>query len=208
MELDLAVLKKTPPHSLEAEKTVLGGILVNNAHLNIVLSSITPEDFYKENHRLILETMINLMDKGQPIDLLTLSEELQKAGRLEEVGGAAYLASLMDGVPRSLNISYYAQIIKEKSLLRKLILSSSKIINSSYEQQVDPDTLISEAQQAIVEIAEEKIRPGFIPLASLTGPMLETIRQLVERKEAVTGVPSGFIDLDNLTAGFHPQNLL
>jgi len=208
MELDLAVLKKTPPHSLEAEKTVLGGILVNNAHLNIVLSSVTPEDFYKENHRLILETMINLMDKGQPIDLLTLSEELQKAGRLEEVGGAAYLASLMDGVPRSLNISYYAQIIKEKSLLRKLILSSSKIINDSYEQQVDPDTLISEAQQAIVEIAEEKIRPGFIPLASLTGPMLETIRQLVERKEAVTGVPSGFIDLDNLTAGFHPSEFI
>jgi len=148
------------------------------------------------------------MDKGQPIDLLTLSEELQKAGRLEEVGGAAYLASLMDGVPRSLNISYYAQIIKEKSLLRKLILSSSKIINDSYEQQVDPDTLISEAQQAIVEIAEEKIRPGFIPLASLTGPMLETIRQLVDRKEAVTGVPSGFVDLDNLTAGFHPSEFI
>ncbi|MBP6059842.1 MAG: replicative DNA helicase, partial [Candidatus Saccharicenans sp.] len=208
MELDLTVLKKMPPHSLEAEKTVLGGILVNNAHLNIVLSSVTPEDFYKENHRLILETMISLMDKGQPIDLLTLSEELQKAGRLEEVGGAAYLASLMDGVPRSLNISYYAQIIKEKSLLRKLILSSSKIINDSYEQQVDPDTLISEAQQAIVEIAEEKIRPGFIPLASLTGPMLETIRQLVDRKEAVTGVPSGFVDLDNLTAGFHPSEFI
>jgi len=208
MELDLAVLKKTPPHSLEAEKTVLGGVLVNNAHLNIVLSSVAPEDFYKENHRLILETMISLMDKGQPIDLLTLSEELQKAGRLEEVGGAAYLASLMDGVPRSLNISYYAQIIKEKSLLRKLILSSSKIINDSYEQQVDPDTLISEAQQAIVEIAEEKIRPGLIPLASLTGPMLETIRLLAERKEAVTGVPSGFIDLDNLTAGFHPSEFI
>ena len=114
----------------------------------------------------------------------------------------------MDGVPRSLNISFYTQIIKEKSLLRKLILSSSKIISDSYEQQVDPDTLISEAQQAIVEIAEEKIRPGFIPLGSLTGPMLETIRQLVDRKEAVTGVPSGFVDLDNLTAGFHPSEFI
>jgi replicative DNA helicase len=114
----------------------------------------------------------------------------------------------MDGVPRSLNISYHAQIIKEKSLLRKLILSSSRIINDSYEQQVDPDTLISEAQQAIVEIAEEKIRPGFIPLGSLTGSMLETIRQLADRKEAVTGVPSGFIDLDNLTAGFHSSEFI
>ncbi|MDD8020288.1 MAG: replicative DNA helicase [Acidobacteriota bacterium] len=208
MELDLAVLKKTPPHSLEAEKTVLGGILVNNAYLNVVLSSLTSEDFYKDNHRQILDTMVKLMDKGQPIDLLTLSEELQKSGHLEEVGGAAYLASLMDGVPRSLNIGYYSQIIKEKSLLRKLILSSSRIINDSYEQQVDPDTLISEAQQAIIEISEEKIRPGFIPLGTLTDPMLGTIRQLVDRKEAVTGIPTGFFDLDNLTAGFHPSEFI
>ncbi|MCI4445023.1 MAG: replicative DNA helicase [Candidatus Aminicenantes bacterium] len=208
MELDLTVLKKSPPHSLEAEKTVLGGILVNNSYLNVVLTSLTPEDFYRDAHRLILEKMVVLMDRGQPIDLLTLSEEIQKSGNLEEIGGAAYLASLMDGVPRSLNIEYYVQIIKEKSLLRKLILSSAKIINSSYEQQADPDTLISEAQQAIVEIAEEKIKPGFIPLGLLTTSMLETINQLVERREAVTGVPTGFVDLDNLTAGFHPSEFI
>lgn len=208
MEVDLTVLKKTPPHSLEAEKTVLGGILVNNSYLNVVLSSLSPEDFYKDAHRLILEKMIALMDKGQPIDLLTLSEEIQKSGQLEEIGGAAYLASLMDGVPRSLNIEYYVQIIKEKALLRKLILSSAKIINSSYEQQVDPDTLISEAQQAIVEIAEEKIKPGFVPISVLAPSMLETIRVLAERREAVTGIPTGFIDLDNLTAGFHPSDFI
>ncbi|HEK85498.1 MAG: replicative DNA helicase [Candidatus Saccharicenans sp.] len=208
MELDLTVLKKTPPHSLEAERTVLGGILVNNSYLNVVLTSLTPEDFYRDAHRLILEKMVTLMDRGQPIDLLTLSEEIQKSGNLEDIGGAAYLASLMDGVPRSLNIEYYVQIIKEKSLLRKLILSSAKIISSSYEQQVDPDTLISEAQQAIVEIAEEKIKPGFIPLGVLTTSMLETIHQLAERREAVTGVPTGFIDLDNLTAGFHPSEFI
>jgi primary replicative DNA helicase (EC 3.6.1.-) len=113
MELDLTVLKKSPPHSLEAEKTVLGGILVNNSYLNVVLTSLTPEDFYRDAHRLILEKMVVLMDRGQPIDLLTLSEEIQKSGNLEEIGGAAYLASLMDGVPRSLNIEYYVQIIKK-----------------------------------------------------------------------------------------------
>lgn len=208
MELDLTVLKKTPPHSLEAEKTVLGGILVNNAYLNSVLSQIAPEDFYRDAHRQILEGMIRLMDRGQPIDLLTLSEELQKAGMLEEIGGAAYLASLMDGVPRTLNIEYYAQIIKEKSLLRKLILSSARIINTSFEQQADADTLISEAQQAIVEIAEAKIKPGFVPVGTLTGEMLETIRLLAERREAVTGVPTGFIELDNLTGGFHPSEFI
>ncbi len=208
MELDLTVLKKTPPHNLEAERTVLGGILINNAYLNVVLSLLNPEDFYRDSHRQILERMVALMDRGQPIDLLTLSEELQKSGLLEEVGGAAYLASLMDGVPRTLNIEYYVQIIKEKSLLRKLILSSARIINTSYEQQVDADTLISEAQQAIVEIAEEKIKPGFIPVGILAGSMLETIRQLTERREAVTGVPTGFVDLDNLTAGFHPSEFI
>ncbi|MCX8159511.1 MAG: replicative DNA helicase [Candidatus Saccharicenans sp.] len=208
MELDLTVLKKTPPHSLEAEKTVLGGILVNNAYLNVVLSQLAPEDFYRDAHRQILEGMVALMDRGQPIDLLTLSEELQRRGGLEEIGGAAYLASLMDGVPRTLNIEYYAQIIKEKSLLRKLILSSAKIINTSYEQQTDADTVISEAQQAIVEIAEEKIRPGLVPIGSLTGEMLETIRILAERREAVTGVPTGFIELDNLTGGFHPSDFI
>lgn len=208
MELDLTVLKKTPPHSLEAEKTVLGGVLVNNAYLNVVLSQLAPEDFYRDAHRQILEGMVALMDRGQPIDLLTLSDELQRRGLLEEIGGAAYLASLMDGVPRTLNIEYYAQIIKEKSLLRKLILSSARIINTSYEQQTDADTVISEAQQAIVEIAEEKIKPGLVPIGSLTGDMLETIRLLAERREAVTGVPTGFIELDNLTGGFHPADFI
>lgn len=208
MELDLTVLKKTPPHSLEAEKTVLGGILVNNTYLNVVLSTINVDDFYKDAHRTILEKMIILMDRGQPIDLLTLSEELSRAGQLDEVGGASYLASLMDGVPRTLNIEYYVQIIKEKSLLRKLILSSAKIIASSYEQQIDADELISEAQQAIVEIAEEKIKPGFVPIGHLTASMMETIRVLAERREAVTGIPTGFIDLDNLTAGLHPSEFI
>lgn len=208
MELDLTVLKKTPPHSLEAEKTVLGGVLVNNAYLNVVLSQLAPEDFYRDAHRQILEGMVALMDRGQPIDLLTLSDELQRRGVLEEIGGAAYLSSLMDGVPRTLNIEYYAQIIKDKSLLRKLILSSARIINTSYEQQTDADTVISEAQQAIVEIAEEKIKPGLVPIGSLTGDMLETIRLLAERREAVTGVPTGFIELDNLTGGFHPADFI
>ncbi len=208
MEVDLTVLKKTPPHSLEAERTVLGGILVNNAYLNVVLSVLSPEDFYRDAHRQILESMIVLMDRGQPIDLLTLSEELQRSGKLEEVGGASYLASLMDGVPRTLNVEYYAQIIKEKALLRKLILSSARIISTSYEQQVDADTLLDEAQQAIVEIAEEKIKPGFVPVGALTGEMIETIKKLAERREAVTGIPTGFIDLDNLTGGFHPSDFI
>lgn len=196
-------LKKTPPHSLEAEKTVLGGILVNNRNINVVMSIISPEDFYKEGNRKIIESINSLVDKGQPVDLLTLTEELKRVGCLEEGGGVSYLSSLLDGVPKSLNIEYHAQIIKEKALLRRLILSSVKIISASFEQKEEADELLNVAQSAIVEVAEQRIRPGFIPLRSLTTPTMEMIKALSERKEAVTGIPSGFRDLDNLTSGFH-----
>ncbi len=208
MELDLMFLKKIPPHSPEAEKTVLGGILIDNKNLNVVLSIISPEDFYKEANRKIIEKIVSLVDKGKPVDVVTLSEELQKAGALDEVGGASYLSSLMDGVPKSLNVEFYAQIMKEKSLLRQLILSSAKIISSSYEQKDDADQLLDEAQSAIIDVAEQRIKPGFIPVSSLTEPTLEMIKALHERKEAVTGVPTGFRDLDALTAGFHSSEFL
>jgi replicative DNA helicase len=208
VELDSLFLKKTPPHSPEAEKTVLGGILVNNENLNVVLSTISPEDFYKEAHRKILEKIIYLVDKGVSVELLSLSEELRREGSLEDVGGAAYLSSLMDGVPRNLNVEYYAQIIKEKSLLRRLILSSAKIISASYEEKDEADELLNTAQAAILDVAEQRIRPGFIPLGMLTKPTISIIERLAERREAVTGIPSGFRDLDKLTAGFHPAELV
>jgi replicative DNA helicase len=208
MELDLMFLKKTPPHSAETEKTVLGGILVNNKNLNVVLSLISPEDFYKDANRLILERMTALVDKGQPIDLVTLVDGLKKAGQLEDVGGAPYIASLMDGVPKSLNIEYHVRILKEKALLRKLITSSAKIISSSYEQKDDADMLLEEAQAAIIDVAEQRVKPGFVSMHDLTGPVVETIDMLRARKEAVTGVPSGFRDLDALTAGFHGSEFI
>ena len=208
MELDLMFLKKTPPFSLEAERTVLGGILVQKESLNVVLSIISPEDFYKEAHRKILDRIIVLVDKGLPVDLLTVAEEVQKAGVLEDVGGMAYLSGLLDGVPRGLNIEYYAQIIKEKALLRRLILSSAKIISASYEQKEDADDLLNAAQAAIVEVADQRLRPGFQSMGTLMGPTTDMIQIMVDRKEAVTGVPSGFRNLDGLTAGFHPSELV
>lgn len=201
-------LKKTPPHSPEAERTVLGTILVNNKSLNVVLSIISPEDFYKDAHRKIIETISFLVDKGVPVELLALSEELRRDGSLDEVGGAAYLASLMDGVPKNLNVEYYARIIKEKALLRRLILSSAQIISSSYEQKEDADELLDAAQAAILDVAEERTKQGFLPLSKLAGSTMEMIEGLAKRREAITGVPSGFRDLDNLTAGFHPQELV
>ncbi len=208
MSLDFTFLKKTPPHSPETEKTVLGGILVNNKNLNVVLSIISVEDYYKEANRKILEAIISLIDKGRPADLLTLAEELQKSGALEEVGGISYLSSLMDGVPKSLNIEYHARIIKEKSLLRRLITSSSEIISASYEQKEEADQLLERAQSAIIDVAEQRIKPGFLSLRSLTAEALVTIESLKNRQEAVTGIPSGFRDLDSITAGFHNSEFI
>lgn len=208
MDIDLMLLKKVPPHSLEAEKTVLGGILINNKNLNVVLSIISPEDFYKDSNRKIIQKIISLVDKGSPVDILTLSEELQKGSELEDVGGASYLSSLMDGVPKSLNVEFHARIIKEKSLLRQLILSSAKIISSSYEQKEDADLLLDEAQASIIEVAEQRVKPGFIPVSVLAGPTLDMIKALHDRKETVTGVPTGFRDLDALTAGFHNSEFI
>jgi replicative DNA helicase len=208
MELDLMFLKKTPPHSLEAERAVLGGILVQKENLNVVLSTISPDDFYTDAHRRILEAITALVDKGLPVDLLSLTEELQRAGILEDVGGAAYLSGLLDGVPRNLNVEYYAQIIKEKALLRRLILSSAKIISDSYEQKEDADELLNAAQAAIVEVAEQRLKVGFQSMNVLMPSTLDMIQTLVDRKEAVTGVPSGFRYLDGLTAGFHPAELV
>ena len=208
MELDAMLLKKTPPQSVEAEKTALGGILLSNKNLNVVLSIISPEDFYKDSNRKIIDKIISLVDKGKPIDVVTLSEELQKEGTLDEVGGASYVSSLMDGIPKSLNVEFYAQIIKEKSLLRQLILSSAKIISSSYEQREDADQLLDEAQASIIEVAEQRVKPGFVPVGSLASPTLDMIKALHDRKETVTGIPTGFRDLDNLTAGFHSSEFI
>lgn len=208
MNVDLQLLKNVFPHSPEAEKTVLGGILVNNRNLNVVLSIISPDDFYKDANRKIIEKIVSLVDKGLPVDIITLSDELQKAGVLEEVGGASYLSSLMDGVPKSLNIEFHSRIIKEKSLLRQLILSSAKIISSSYEQKEDADEILDEAQAAIIEVAEQRVKPGFVPVAALTAPTMDMIKVLHDRKEMVTGVPTGFRDLDQLTSGLHNSEFI
>jgi replicative DNA helicase len=203
VELDLTFLKKAPPHSLEAERSILGGILVNIQNLSVILSVLSPEDFYKDAHRKILESIITLVDKGLPVDLLSLTEALQRDGLLEDVGGASYVASLMDGVPRSLNVSYHAQVVKEKSLLRRLISSSMRIMTSSYEAQEEPDAILDQAQSAIIDVADQRTKPGFVSMGKLVPPTMESLEAMAKRRDFITGVPSGFKDLDEITSGFH-----
>ena len=205
---DLAAPARTLPHNLEAEKSVLGAILIHNEAFNHAAELIDSRDFFRDAHRRIFDKMVALSERGDAIDLVTLKEELSRSGDLEEVGGPAYIASLADGVPRSANVEYYATIVKEKSTLRSLIHSANKILTDAYEAEEEPDLLLDEAERAIFAIAEDRIRAGFVPLRDLVQGSFATIEKLQQHKGMVTGVPTGFVDLDELTSGLQPSDLV
>ena len=203
-----AALVRPLPHNLEAEKCVLGAILLNNDAFNLATELIDSRDFFRDAHRRLFDKMVRLSERGDVIDLVTLREELGRSGDLEEVGGPAYIAALVDGVPRSTNIGHYARIVKEKSTLRDLIYSANKILATAYEAEQDTDLLLDQAERAIFDIAEDRIRAGFVPLSDLVQGSFETIEKLQEHKGLVTGVATGFSDLDLLTSGLQPSDLI
>ncbi len=196
------------PHNLEAERSVLGAILIHNDAFNVAAELIDADDFFRDAHRRLFDKMVTLNERGQAIDLVTLKEELIRSGDLDEVGGPAYIAALVDGVPRSTNVEHYARIVKEKATLRHLIFSANKILANAYEAEQDADTLLDRAEQEIFAIAEDRIHTGFVPLRDLVQGSFITIEQLQQHKGPVTGVPTGFVDLDALTSGFQPADLI
>ena len=205
---DAAFPERTLPHNLEAEKSVLGAVLVNNEAFNHAAELIDARDFFRDAHRRIFDKMIILSERGDAIDLVTLKEELARVGELESVGGPAYVASLADGVPRSANVEHYARIVKEKATLRNLIFSANKILANAYQAEDDPDTILDGAEKAIFEIAQDRARSGFTPLKDLVHTSFATIEKLQQHKGMVTGVPTGFVDLDEMTSGLQPSDLV
>ena len=205
---EVAAPERTLPHNLDAEKSVLGAILIQNEAFNHAAELIDSKDFFRGAHARIFEKMVVLSERGDAIDFITLKEELSKSGELEEVGGPAYIASLADGVPRSANVEYYARIVKEKATLRNLIFSANKILAEAYEAEQEPDLLLDEAERQIFAIAEDRIRAGFTPLRDLVQSSFTTIEKLQQHKGLVTGVPTGFIDLDEMTSGLQPSDLV
>src|SRR5918999_2992578 len=179
---------RTLPHNLDAERSVLGAILVHNDAFNLAAQIITEKDFFRDAHRRIFDKMIALNERNDAIDFITLKEELARAGELDDVGGPAYIASLADGVPRATNVEYYARIVKEKSTLRNLIFAANKILTDAYEADQEPDVLLDEAERAIFAIAEGRIRAGFVPLRDLVQSSFTTIEKLQQQKGAITGV--------------------
>lgn len=203
-----ADLRKLPPQSLEAEMSILGGILIDNDAINRVLEMLTPDDFYRESHRKIFQAMMKLSDLREPCDLITMTDMLKKAGELEEIGGAAYLATLVDYVPTAANIAYYCKMVKEKSTNRKLISVATEIVSRGYDEQADVEDLLDKAQKEIYEISENKSRPQYVPVQAVLKDAMNILKNLYDQKEHVTGVPTGYVDLDHKTAGFQPGNLI
>ena len=187
---------------------MLGAILVHNDAFNLAAQIITEKDFFRDAHRRIFDKMIALNERNDAIDFITLKEELARAGELDDVGGPAYIASLADGVPRATNVEYYARIVKEKSTLRSLIFAANKILTNAYEAEQEPDIILDEAESSIFSVADDRIKAGFVPMRDLVKESFPKIEQLFEQKRLVTGTPTGFVDLDEMTRGFQPGDLV
>src|SRR2546430_3112279 len=201
-------LRGVPPQSLEAEEAVLGGILLDNAALDRVTELVQADDFYREAHRKVFRAMLDLSARNEPSDLITLAEVLKARGELADVGGSAYLAELAERVPTAAHVAQYAKIVRDKSILRGLIGAATEIAMHGYEGAGDVAELLDRAEQLIFGISDRKVKQEFVRISDLLVESLKTIERLYEQKQAVTGVPSGFHDLDNLTAGFQPSDLV
>lgn len=199
---------RIPPQNIEAEQWVLGGILIENKALFRVLEVISGEDFYREAHRKIFAAMVGLYEKNEPQDIITVSDFLRNRNEMEDVGGISYLAALADAVPTAANIVHYAKIVHEKSILRALIQKTSAICTHCYEKYDDVESILDEAEQSIFEISQAKIKQSFYPIKNVIKDSFKNIEQLYERKELITGVPTGFTDIDKLTAGLQPSDLI
>ncbi len=204
----VATAERTLPHNLEAERSVLGAILVHNDAFNLAAQVIDSQDFYRDAHRRIFDRMVALNERHDAIDFVTLKEELARAGELDEVGGPAYVASLADGVPRATNVEYYARIVKEKSTLRNLIYAASKIVTNAYEADQESDLILDEAESAIFAVADDRLKSGFVAMRDLVKDSFPKIEKLFEQKRLITGVPTGFVDLDEMTRGLQGGDLV
>jgi replicative DNA helicase len=204
----VATAERTLPHNLEAERSVLGAILIQNDAFNLAAQLIDSKDFYRDAHRRIFDRMAALSERNHAIDFVTLKEELSKSGELDEVGGPSYVASLADGVPRATNVEYYAKIVKEKSTLRNLIYAANKIVADAYGAEQESDLILDEAESAIFSVADDRLKAGFVEMRDLVKENFPKIEQLFEQKRLITGVPTGFADMDGMTRGLQPGDLI
>ena len=196
------------PHNLDAERSVLGAVLLDNHTLNLAIEKLKGEDFFLDQHRRIYERMIRLGEAQQAIDLVTLSDDLARSGELEAAGGAAYLAALVDGVPRVSNVEHYARIVREKAILRNLIHAAGAIEQQALSGEEDADEVLDRAESLIFQLAEERIRAGFIGVKDLVKESFSRLERIFTEGRRLTGLPTGYQQLDNLTSGLQASELI
>ncbi len=200
--------ERMPPHNNDAEQSVLGSILLQPSTLISAMEYLQTHDFYRRAHQLIYQTMIDLNEKNEEIDVITVANLLETNKQLEDVGGAPYLAELANVVPTAANIEYYAKIVEERSLLRRLIQASTDIITETYEESDDVSSILDAAEQKILEVSERKNRSGFIKISDVLRDSMEEIDELYKNNEEITGLSSGYRALDLMTAGLHEDELI
>ncbi|PYU73004.1 MAG: replicative DNA helicase, partial [Acidobacteria bacterium] len=203
-----ATLEKPLPNNLDAERSVLGAILLDNNALNPAIEHLRPEDFFLEQHRRVFTQMIALGEGQQAIDLVTLTEELNRKGDLEASGGAPYLASLADGMPKVSNIEHYARIVKEKAMLRNLIHTTHNIQQRAFEGEDGADAILDNAESSIFALAEDRVRAGLIPVKDIVRDNFERLERIFREGKSITGIATGYTELDKLTSGLQPSELL
>ncbi|MBU5428328.1 replicative DNA helicase [Tissierella pigra] len=206
--METALIGRVPPHSLEAEQSVLGAMILNKEAINTAIEIIRPDDFYKEANKEIFESILVLFNKNEPVDLITLSEELKRRGTLENTGGVTYLADISSGIATTANVKYYCKIVEEKSILRRLINSCDNVIAQSYENSDEVNAIIEKAEKSIFDITQGRHREGFSPISEV---LLDSFSQIEERaanKGTLTGLTTGFIDLDNKLSGLQKSDLV
>ncbi|WP_353097452.1 replicative DNA helicase [Tissierella praeacuta] len=202
------LIGRIPPHSLEAEQSVLGAMILDKDAINTAIEIIRPDDFYKEANREIFEAILILFNKNEPVDLITLSEELKRRGTLENIGGVTYLADLSSAVATTANVKYYCKIVEEKSILRRLIKSCDDVIVKSYENSDEVNAIIENAEKAIFDITQGRHREGFSPLNEVLLSSFSQIEERAANQGTLTGLTTGFIDLDNKLSGLQKSDLI
>lgn len=201
-------LGKNPPQNISAEQAALGSMLLQEDAILHGVDILRPEDFYRKAHQNIFKSILELFEKSRGVDLVTLTEELNRKNLLEEIGGVTYLTNLINSVPTAANIEHYIKIIEEKSILRNLINNATKIISMGYEEKEDAKILLDKAEHLIFEVSERNLGQSFVPIKEILQDSFEKIENLYHREEFITGIPSGFDDFDDITTGFQPSELI
>ncbi|KGK89385.1 DNA helicase [Desulfosporosinus sp. HMP52] len=201
-------LIKVPPQNLEAEQAVLGAMMLDPEAGSSVFELLQPDDFYRDTHRLMFSAIRDLSEKGDPVDLVSVAEALHRQGRLEQVGGITTISEIARSVPTAANVEYYARIVSEKSLLRQLIRATSSILERGYEPGEEAHTLLDEAEKLILDLSRQRVKDGFSAIRDVLLDTFEKIEHLYANKGNLTGVPTFFTDLDRMTSGWQPSDLV